>query len=152
MQVGTYFCESCPLAFEMTTGPTWTLDVYVRGLVCSSCGTMHHLRTYDTPGTPEGVAEFSVLFALPQAFQTALQLERRNERLSEAKERGERTTDWIKVGKFQDQPDLNLLTCNQCGIQGSLVDGRGLRASGSKEPHCPICKRPIQRLRWFSGH
>ena len=130
MHIGTYFCKTCPLAFEMVTGLTLQNSAgssrlgWIRGLLCDSCGTMHQLRSYR--------AGSSELWALPRSFQSPLQLETR------------RQTDWVNVGHFQDRVTWSSLSCTQCKVQGSLIDQDALRQGGFK---CPICQDPFQCLK-----
>ena len=149
MHLGTYFCEGCPLAFEMATGPLNDFNPsaprrgWIKGLVCSLCGTMNNLEFYrKSIYSSDRRTGTSELFALPKALRSLLELENRRLRLNEAGERGESATDWIKVGEFPYRvDDLSLLSCGQCKAQASLIDQDSLRTGGFR---CPVCQGPIQ--------
>lgn len=137
MEIRTYFCESCPLAFEMTDGGGRRLNsgivhlVGVRGLVCNLCGTMHTLKSFRPRANTDWQSGFSELLALPKAFRSPQEL------------KGRKLADWIKVEDFQGRPLSSSLSCNQCKTQGNLTDWEGLRQGGNK---CPVCKGSIQTL------
>lgn len=138
----SYFCQKCPVAFEIGHSLKWDLDGFVDRLVCTSCGTMHELHFQKaSPWSDDYHTGSSELFALPGRICTPEDLNG--------------ITDWKKVGDFQNRPSLESLTCNHCASQGRLISLEKPESKDGCWPifrtkdgvfHCPLCGEIIDLI------
>ena len=142
--MNTYFCETCPVVFTLGMSVSRGLDGDVERLVCRSCGTMHRLSFHNASSASDMRTGSSELFALPRPYRSPIQLWGRTRRLIAARRKGETITDWVKVGEFQNRPELETLVCNHCKTQSGLIGSQNLVRNQDGSLYCPGCDGPIK--------
>ncbi len=144
-----YFCERCPLAFEVGYRVYWDLDGACAQYVCRHCGTMH--RIDHSPERPEMVftAAGPVRFMVSKPSGA-------NETLLAFLQPSLPEVLWQAVGCLPAaDPDpqgtsirpadawpsrLGHVVCAYCGIAEGLVSGE------SFGDNCPVCQSDLQAV------
>ncbi len=152
-----YFCENCPLAFEIGGYLHWDLSGGTDLLVCTACGVMHRLIFHEARGCHDMQTGTSELFVLPNPIRQIKTVSRDNGcgQQIKAYEWPYEESDWIKVGVFENRQPLDSLTCHHCQSQGKLVSHEkpenefGLWPVFKNEHgelYCPVCRGLLESL------
>ena len=152
-----FFCENCPLAFEIGGFIHWDHSGCTDQLVCMACGVMHRIKFHEDPDCHDLQRGTSELFALPSPLRRRDKVTRSNGFGGQYEDYRLPYTedDWIKVGVFENRQPLDSLTCHHCQAQGKLVSHDkpenefGLWPVFKNEHgelYCPVCRGLLESL------